>query len=1037
MRRLFAGLLSSFVIAFGGVIFSADSSFASDSRPYFQQRVHYTLDATMRDDLEHPKLDGKGSLDYTNNSPDTLREVYFHLYWNLFKPGSYGKLNSHDDEEDADDEGAFEGITITHIAEKIASTERDATARCEVDNTILHLQLAEPILPHSSRTFTFEWKSEMPNFNERSTWGFHDYDSARSFSTAQWYPQICVYDNRGWHPDQYIGFGEFYTDYGMFDVTLHLPKSLATVVSTGWQTNPQILPASVRDHLAFARSHPDSLTNIDDRGRFSRRQASRELQTWKFHADSVRDFAWCADEAFIWDAIYSNGTMHSALYWEGSRRFWGRDAARIAAFTVQTDSKNAGQYIYPNLFMCESFEGGMEYPGIVYIGPYTEEGPTHYAQNTMMHEIGHEWYPMMMGSNETDYGYMDEGFNTYITTLVQEAWFGRYGNYIEPGYGTTNDERLQNQRESIQRQLSGFQEPAETKADLFQTYHTYSDATYPHTSSVFVMLRYTMGETAFKDFLHAYYDRWRCGHPYPNDLRDVAEEINLKEGDTSRVRARGDLRWFFDEWFDKTWKVDYGIASFKSEGNAAKVRISRLERGVMPIDLVFTMEDGSKEQRWIAVDDWLRTVSTEREYTFNFEKHPSSVEINPSGELLDVNRLNNTSGLLPKFEVSLLPKVSFDYKPLDAYAIRSAPYFGLLGTNLRGTDNGPVIGWTLLGSYMERTNRIAIGIRAEDKNDILHPILGGVAQYHTAVDMLSPWTDIDVTVYGSQHSQFTLLRAAQMFSPTESGSPSHTLDVSIGYGQMDQPGAFWPEGIRSLTVGYTFKIGSGSNYFAASFESDHGLDAEQTVHSKLAAMIDARLPIGGDWDIFLRGFGGSNQSVSSYTFPVIDHFDAGGVSPWQALRDRYGSNFGSNARALIRNPTESGPSLRGFAVDQIQGTYATTATFEFSNKSLFPLGWLKAIPYVGKALNMIGLSLFADAGVIANTIALGTLREQLVEDWGVGLRFRGDSYFLPRFYGVDLDRTEFRLDAPIYVSAPRPSDSKYAFRLLLGFRQNF
>ena len=259
----------------------------------------------------------------------------------------------------------------------------------------------------------------------------------------------------------------------------------------------------------------------------------------------------------------------TSVYWNNSREFWGKKRLqKIELLTIQTNSHFAGQYMYPNIFMCETYEGGMEYPGIVYIGPYDNGKEAHWPQNTMMHELGHEWYPMMMGSNETDYGYMDEGFNTFITTFVQEKYFGRWNNSYGPGLGYNDDERTSNYREAILQQLEGNQEPSKQKADAYYSYRDYADATYPHTSSVFFMLRYAMGEKAFDDFMHLYYDRWRFKHPYPDDLLNAAEDIERREGDTNRVRARGDLRWFFDEWFEKSWKLDYAIWRFDVDGNA-------------------------------------------------------------------------------------------------------------------------------------------------------------------------------------------------------------------------------------------------------------------------------------------------------------------------------------------------------------------------------------------------------------------------------------------------------------------------------------
>ncbi|HWF44255.1 MAG TPA: hypothetical protein VG537_06410, partial [Candidatus Kapabacteria bacterium] len=274
---------------------------------YFQQHVQYTLDARFLDDYANPSIEGNGSLDYTNSSPDTLHEMYFHLYWNLFRHGSYGESAPNRDHS-PDSKYGHGGIDIERMSVTYPQdprTQSESNPKYEIDNTILRLFLSKPLPPGESLHIEFGWHGLLPNYGIRSTWGWHD-NSARNFSTAQWYPQVCVYDNHGWHPDQYIGMGEFYTDYGSFDVTLHLPERFTTVSTTGWLTNAsETLPDSVRTQLDFAKAHPDSIVRIADYSGFHFTPVTKDepIRTWRFHADSVRDFAWCADEAYIWDAV--------------------------------------------------------------------------------------------------------------------------------------------------------------------------------------------------------------------------------------------------------------------------------------------------------------------------------------------------------------------------------------------------------------------------------------------------------------------------------------------------------------------------------------------------------------------------------------------------------------------------------------------------------------------------------------------------------------------------------------------------------------
>src|SRR5665213_618049 len=1032
--------------------------------PYFQQHVHYTLAATFHDDYSYPWIEGTGTLDYTNNSPDTLHELYFHLYWNLFKNEEYGK---HDRDHDSDSKIGPRGIEITKLTaggddssyEKAPLNVRregifevdTIRLKFEIDNTIMRVFLNQPLLPGATAKIAFDWNALFPHFGERTTWGWHD-STARNFATAQWYPQVCVYDNHGWHPDQYIGMGEFYTDYGAFDVSLTLPTRFSTVMTTGWLENPSdVLTDAVRTHLDFAKAHPDAIFHIADNSdyRYQPISTSEPMRIWKFHADSVRDFAWCADEAYIWDAVFDGGVMHHAVYWNRSREFWSAEAAKIVLITEQTNSAFAGKYAYPNMILCETYEGGMEYPGIVFVGPSEHESTYHWQHNTMMHELGHEWYPMMMGSNETDYGYMDEGFNTFITTFVQERYFGRWNNSYGPGLGFNDDERTANYRTSILQELSGNAEPSKQKADMYLSYRDYADATYPHTSSVFFMLRYTMGDRAFDDLMKLYYERWRFKHPYPDDLLNAAEDIERTEGDTNRVRARGDLRWFFNEWFEQTWKLDYAISRFHVKGNTVKITIAKKQRAVMPLDIVFTFADKTTEQKWIPVDDWLRTVADERTYTYTFSTPPVYAVINPSLELLDVDRLNNVSTHLPPSQVDVFPKIFGDVKPIDMYAWRLAPFAAPLTADFHNWS----LGYTILGSYLDRSDRIAMGIRYG-----IGPNSSSaeVFQYHTVQDFISPWTDMDIS-FVFQPNNANLIgqfgsRISQVVTVPGSTSPRHIFNA--GYDLTFPPPhvntfvgtTFYPDGSFDLGhpiplnrgfVGYTFHDESGFNSFTINAQAEDGLGDPRTTYTKLAGVIDDRINLTSDWNAFLRLFGGSMQPIGG-SIPSETEFQLASASEVDQISDLYGSNFGSGVRDKIRNAAASGPLVRGYLLDgNPVGRVAASGSFELGNRSLFPFSFLGDIPYIGDFFNTFGLTLFADAGLVTDAFCTCNLRSDLKSDAGVGLRFFGFDSRPIRAWDLDLERTELQLDFPLYLDKPAAGESNLKFRFMAIVRQNF
>jgi hypothetical protein len=1009
--------------------------------PYFQQYVHYKLDATFEDDAQNPALSGTGSLEYTNNSPDTLHELYFHLYWNLFKQGSYGESAPNRD-HDPDDDYGHGGIDIKKLSLEypgpIASTpnsyDRDytlpvANPHYEIDNTIMRVSLDRELLPGGRIRILFDWHGVLPNFGIRSTWGWHDH-GARNFSTAQWYPQVCVYDNHGWHNDQYIGMGEFYTDYGAYDVTLTMPKRFSAVLATGMWSEEMEGLKDMWSKFREASGHPDSVIRVADHSDYTATPITKDepTQIWKFHADSVRDFAWCADEAYIWDVVFSDGIFHHALYWDNSRPLWEKEAAKIAALTERTNSAFAGHYWYPNMIMCETYEGGMEYPGIVFIGPYSDGSFFHWAQNTMMHELGHQWYPMMMGSNETDYGYMDEGFNTFITTFVHEKYFGRWNNSFGGGLGFNDDERTSNYRSAIMKQIDGQQEPSKQKADAFYSYGDYATATYPHTSSVFFMLRYAMGEHAFDDFMHTYYDRWRFKHPYPDDLLNAAEDVERREGDTNRIRSR-DLRWFFNQWFEQTWKLDYAIEGFDVDGNTATVEIERKERAVMPLDLVFTFSDGSTEQRWIPVDDWLQTVAEEREYTFTFSRHPIHVEINPSLELLDVNRLNNSSSWLPPMQVDLVPKIFGDIKPVDKYAVRSSPLIAPINADFK---NGWSVGWTFRGGYLDKVDRVAVGPRYETASKEI----GGVFQYHSQFDAFSPTSDVDVLLTHFKSSDLYRFHYSHVINELGSDDPIHILES--GY---DLSGPVWLDNsippLNRAFAGYTFHKEAGFNTLTFSANLEEGLGDPRMTYTKLAGMINDRIDISRNWNAFVRVFGGSMQPTGS-AIPSQTLFQLASSSEVDHMSDIYGSNFGMGVRDKIRNPVISGPLVRGYVGSGNDiGRVAASATFELSNTSLFPLTFLRSIPIAGLLFQPFGLTLFADAGLVTNAFCTCNYRDELKSDAGIGLRFQGFERHVDKALGLDMDRMNVQIDFPVYLDKPPAGEEKLKFRVVGMVRQEF
>ena len=408
----------------------------ADGRPgpdYWQQRADYDIVATL--DTARHTIRAHMSLAYTNNSPDTLRYVWMQLDQNLYKSGSAGSALFPEDTRFGD--RGFEG---GYDIQNLVTNGKRATSR--VHETQMRVDLAEPLAPHGGKvTIAMDYSFAVPE---------HGSDRmARDgplYEIAQWYPRVDVYDDvRGWNTDQYLGQGEFYLEYGDIDFAVTVPAGYV-VAGSGVLQNPQdVLSAAQRSRLAAA-ARSDSVIRIITEAE-AKPVATSGTKTWRFRAQHVRDVAWAGAPDFRWDATSWKGIVTQAYYeWPKSGAEWTH-AAEETQWTIRTYSQFVFPFPYPQATSVAGPVGGMEYPMIVFVNYATQETDPNGVFGTLDHEHGHEWFPMIVGSDERRYAWMDEGFNTYINTFSNEQRFPR--NYQWPLY-------MDNWRESV---LSGEQRP--------------------------------------------------------------------------------------------------------------------------------------------------------------------------------------------------------------------------------------------------------------------------------------------------------------------------------------------------------------------------------------------------------------------------------------------------------------------------------------------------------------------------------------------------------------------------------------------------
>jgi hypothetical protein len=620
---------------------------ASAQPDRWQQRVKYTMNVKM--DVGTNRFTGSQTLTYTNNSPDTLDKVFYHLYWNAFQPNSmmdtrsrelgkivYSGRRGHEEQDwDPRVKDRIQHLTPEEIGyQKVLSLTMNGVPQTyKVDETILEVKLTKPILPHSQTTFQMQFEAQVPLQVRRS--GRDNPSTGVRYSMSQWYPKLCEYDYEGWHPTPYVA-REFYGVWGDYDVTISIDKTYM-IAGTGYLENAA--------QVGYGYELPG--TNVV-------RPAGDRL-SWHLVAPNVHDFMWAADPDFkhlvrrvpngpVINVVYKNThDAHQDTLWN--------TLADGAVTVLPFIEKTFGKYPYKQYSFVHGGDGGMEYPMSTLIN-----GP---SLGTAFHEWMHSWYQGMMGTNESMYPWMDEGFTTYAEGRVTAYYYHErhrlypdnagYADIVAKEDATLPLTQAGSYNGYFALVKSGLEEPLATHADHFNTNFAYGIASYSKGSMFLTQLGYIIGEETRDKVLLEYYRLWRFKHPNASDFVRVAEKV-------SGVK----LDWYKEYWVNTTKTIDYGIDSLWEEGGKTKVRLKMTGYMPMPVDVVLQYKDGSKEMAYIPqylmfgekpVEDpsiprttfepWKWTHPT---YIFEVNRRLTDVkvvEIDPSQRMADVDRKNN------------------------------------------------------------------------------------------------------------------------------------------------------------------------------------------------------------------------------------------------------------------------------------------------------------------------------------------------------------------------------------------------------------
>jgi hypothetical protein len=620
-------------LLYGFILLSVSSIFGQ-SKNYWQQHVDYKINVTM--DVKNYQYKGKQELIYTNNSPDTLRRVFYHLFNNAFQPGSEMDVRAQnipdpdarmatrtkgtDGKETRQSRiNALQPNEIGYL--KISNFKQDGvSAKIKEVSTILEVDLAQPILPGKSTTFTLDFDGQVPKQIRRS--GRNNKEGVE-LSMSQWYPKIAEFDFEGWHADPYIA-REFHSVWGNFDVNITIDKAYV-LGGTGYLQN--------KNEIGY---------NYQDSGVTVTIPKKQKTLTWHFLAPNVLDFTWAADKNYIHDVVPTNfGTTLHFLYKNNPKIIenW-KNAQPKTVQLMDFYNKTIGKYPYDQYSVIQGGDGGMEYAMCTLVlGEGTLDG---LVNSVISHEMAHSWFQHVLASNESKHPWMDEGGATFLEDMgVNEITGKRVENPFVDGY-----------KSYISMANSGKEQPLSTHGDHFDYNQVYSTCSYYKGEVFWTQLIYLIGKENTMKTLKRYFAEFKFKHPTPNDIKRTAERV-----------SGANLDWYLTEWTETTSTIDYGIKSVENATDGVQrtgVTLERIGRMPMPMDVLVEYTDGTKESFYIplrmmsfekenptpaitrtTLNDWPWTNPT---YFFEIPKAKMAIKkitLDPSSLMADVKRENN------------------------------------------------------------------------------------------------------------------------------------------------------------------------------------------------------------------------------------------------------------------------------------------------------------------------------------------------------------------------------------------------------------
>lgn len=1015
------------------------------SQDYFQQEVDYNIKVDL--DPGTAKLACAETIIYKNNSLDTLTEIYFHLFYNAFQPDSYLDLRrrrrgNYSIANLSPGNTGFVNIDML----KIDAVEINDYI---IDYTIMKVPLGEPLAPGGTATIYIEFISQIPARGSRAA------RTRNHFDLGQWYPKPVVYDRYGWHIHQYVD-REFYAEYGNYHIELTLPAEYIVAHMGELLNEEEIFGSRLPEPLGetilidvlndIIKEKPES-PNMGDREnewdetedeytaendvflKYEYKDNSEtapdtvssgaDVKTWKFKADNVHDFSFCADPGFMLDLCRYNNVTIKTYYLKSNKRHWQKRAAEYARKAIKYFSEKHIPYPYGEYSVVSALTGGgMEYPQLTMVSQRSGSGGDHNLdfESLISHEVSHVWFYGILGFNETEESFLDEGLASFSDISYMEHYHGRRHNNFIYKHGwqkkllPNGDSRNDAQKRYIRRAIAKDEDPMATPANLFKDGGRYYNASYEKAASVIFMLQYVMGEMKFDLFIHRLFEKWAFRHPCLSDVQQVAEEV-----------YGGNLEWFFSQWIFTTWRLDYALSFVKSspavaggkDGFNTTFSVTKKERCISPLDIVLYYGKDVSDTIYISHDVWL-DGQTRYDTTLFLRARPKKVIINPDRRIPDINMLNNSTGIPDIQWQFMVPKFIYDENYIEhyveSYTVAHRP---LLWYN---SIHGVISGYRFDGSYLGVTKNVELSGWAGLNSGKFNYLAG----YNNPLLAVSP----ELTFYirsleldgrGGQEAGLYLLKE------------NYDVDLAVRRYYVFDPeyifGNDWSEGnINTIEAGYNAK--KRFRYTVLGY----GVSAEASIW-------------GGDYDFsrvlgnfdfeLLDVFGNNTRfklktGISDGNVPYEKRFFLSSADPveiWNSPLYRSKGTLPDRWKEEGRLFTPGGGGLYGYLDRGMDGEKMITARLE---RNIPRIKMPVYIPILDDQIRRVSGQMYLGSGLVwDNTDEFKT--ENFLSEAGFAF-----SYDIPYINKV-IDESRVWLFLPLWLSAPSDGDGKFDWRWIIGF----